>query len=416
MKSKILMTVISIIVVTVLLSGACSAGFIAGRVFNPPQQVLTLLPGLAGTPAPDSQADTPADLTELFVPFWQTWALVHDQYVDQPVDNELLMRGAIKGMLEALGDPHTSYLNPDENKQLTAALQGNGSYEGIGAWVDTTADYLTVISPIPGAPAEKADLRTGDKIIAVDGIDMTGVAGELVRQKVIGPAGSQVILTILRSGQEPFDVSITRASITIPSVDHRMLDNNIGYVRILIFADNTKEQLRAALEDLIANKPTGLILDLRNNGGGYLESAVDVASEFIDSGIIVYEEYGDGHRNTFQARRGGLATDIPMVVLINKGTASASEIVAGAIQDTGRGKLVGVTSYGKGSVQLPTILKNQEGAVHITVARWLTPNERTIQGIGLTPDEEVPITDQDLSEKRDPQLEKAVDSIQAISK
>jgi len=407
MKSKAFITVISVIVAVVLLAGACSAGFVAGRVFTPSQQMVSLLPGLGETPVPENQAGTPSDLSQLFVPFWQTWTLVHDQYVDQPVDNELLMRGAIKGMLEALGDPHTSYLDPEQYYRLNSALQGD--YEGIGAYVDTTANYLTIISPIPGSPAEKADLRTGDKIIAVDGKDMTGIDSELVRQRVIGPAGSQVTLTILRSGQDPFDVNITRASITIPSVDYRMLDNNIAYVQVLIFADNTKEQLRAALEDVLAKKPTGLVLDLRNNGGGYLQSGIDVASEFIDSGVIVYEEYGDGHLNTYEAKRGGLATDIPMVVLINQGTASASEIVAGAIQDTGRGKLIGVTSFGKGSVQLPTILKNQEGAVRITVAHWLTPNKRTINGVGLKPDVEIPITEQDLSVKRDPQLQRAVD-------
>lgn len=409
MKSKAFITVISVILAVVMLTGACSAGFIAGRVFNPPQQMVALLPGLVGTPATENQAGTPNDLSQLFVPFWQTWTLVHDEYVDQPVNNEVLMRGAIRGMLEALGDPHTSYLDPTQYQQLNAALQGNASYEGIGAWVDTTADYLTIIGPIPGSPAEKADLRTGDKIIAVDGKDMTGIDSELVRQRVIGPAGSHVTLTILRSGQDPFDVSITRASITIPSVDYRMLDNNIAYVRVLIFADNTKDQLKAALEDVLAKKPTGLVLDLRNNGGGYLKSAIDVASEFIDSGVIVYEEYGDGRRNTYEALRGGLATDIPMVVLVNQGTASASEIVAGAIQDTGRGQLVGVTSYGKGSVQLSNVLKNQEGAVNITVAHWLTPKKRAINGIGLKPDVEVPITDQDLSAKRDPQLQKAVE-------
>jgi len=409
MKSKAFITVISVILAVVMLTGACSAGFIAGRVFNPPQQMVALLPGLVGTPATENQAGTPNDLSQLFVPFWQTWTLVHDEYVDQPVNNEVLMRGAIRGMLEALGDPHTSYLDPTQYQQLNAALQGNASYEGIGAWVDTTADYLTIIGPIPGSPAEKADLRTGDKIIAVDGKDMTGIDSELVRQRVIGPAGSHVTLTILRSGQDPFDVSITRASITIPSVDYRMLDNNIAYVRVLIFADNTKDQLKAALEDVLAKKPTGLVLDLRNNGGGYLKSAIDVASEFIDSGVIVYEEYGDGRRNTYEALRGGLATDIPMVVLVNQGTASASEIVAGAIQDTGRGQLVGVTTYGKGSVQLSNVLKNQEGAVNITVAHWLTPKKRAINGIGLKPDVEVPITDQDLSAKRDPQLQKAVE-------
>jgi len=410
MRSRAFVTFISVIVALVLLAGTCSAGFVAGRMYNSPSQVLALLPGgISATPAPQGAADTPKDLQELFTPFWQTWDLVHQEYVDQPVNNETLMRGAIRGMLESLGDPHTSYLDPEEYKTLTSQLQGEDSYEGIGAWVDTTSDFLTIISPIPGSPAEKVGLRTGDKIVAIDGEDMTGIDGELVRKRVLGPAGSLVTLTIQRAGQEPFDVKITRTKITVPSVDARMLDNNIAYVRLLIFADNTKDELEKALKEQMAQNPRALILDLRGNGGGYLESAIDVASEFIDKGVIVSEQYGDGTKRSFDARKGGLATDIPMVVLINQGSASASEIVAGAIQDLGRGKLVGVKSFGKGSVQIPTPLKNNEGAVRITVARWLTPNGRTIHGVGLTPDVEVQITEQDFAQNRDPQLDKAVE-------
>lgn len=410
MRSRGVVTFISVVVALVLLTGACSAGFVAGRIFQPPEQVLALMPSAqTGTPAPAGQASTPKELQDLFGPFWQTWDLIHQEYVDQPVNDELLMRGAIRGMLEALGDPHTSYLDPEEYKSLTTQLQGEDTYEGIGAWVDTTKDYLTIISAMPGSPAEKVGLRTGDKIIAIDGEDMTGIDGELVRKRVLGPAGSTMTLTILRAGQDPFDVKITRAQITVPSVDSRMLDNNIAYVRVLIFADNSKDELEKSLKDLMKQNPRGLILDLRGNGGGYLESAIDVASEFISKGVIVTEEYGDGTRRSFDARRGGLATDIPMVVLINEGSASASEIVAGAIQDLGRGQLVGVKSFGKGSVQIPTPLKNNEGAVRITVARWLTPNGRTIHGIGLTPDVEVTISEEDFANNRDPQLNKAVD-------
>lgn len=409
MRSRVFITLLAVAVVAIMIAGACSAGFIAGRLSPSPDQWLTWLPDIGTQTPQEEQAGTPADLTELFIPFWQAWELVHKQYVDQPVDDEILMRGAIRGMLDSLGDPHTSYLEPEQYQQLNAQLQGDDTYEGIGAWVDPTADYLTIIGPIPGSPAEEADLRSGDKIIAIDGEDMTGIDGELVRQRVLGPAGSTVILTILRAEEEPFDVSITRAKITVPSVDYRMLDNDIAYVRILIFADDTKEQLRSALEELLSQDPKGLILDVRNNGGGYLLSAIDVSSEFISDGVIVYEVYGDGERKTYQARRGGLATDIPMVVLINEGSASASEIVAGAIQDLGRGQLVGMVSFGKGSVQVPTVLKNRQGAVRITTARWLTPDGRTIHGVGLTPDVEVPITEEDFDQERDPQLEKAVD-------
>jgi len=414
MRSRVLITIIAIFIAVVILAGVFSSGFIAGRMLFPGSgtQAMSVLGDLSNQmPAatdPGATA-TPKDLGVLFEPFWQAWDLVHDQYVDQPVDDESLMRGAIKGMLESLGDPHTSYLDPDQNKLLNTQLKGEDKYEGIGAWVDTTSEYLTIISPMPGSPAENAGLKPGDKIIAVDGEDMTGIDGELVRKKVIGPAGSSVRLTIAREGQEPFDVNVKRASIAIPSLETRMLDNNIAYVHLFVFGDTTAADLKEALNEQMKKNPQGLILDLRYNGGGYLDTAIDVASQFIDTGTIMVEEFGDGKRKTYEARSGGIATDIPMVVLINEGSASASEIVAGAIQDRQRGSLVGVTSYGKGSVQIPTQLKDDEGAVRITIARWLTPNGRTIHQKGLEPDYVVPITDEDRSASRDPQLDKAIE-------
>jgi len=188
-----------------------------------------------------------------------------------------------------------------------------------------------------------------------------------------------------------------------------MLEDGIGYVQITTFGDKTTPELRAALKDLMAQDPKGLIIDLRNNGGGYLQTAVEVASEFIGDGVILYEQYGDGERTSYQAMKGGQATEIPLVVLVNEGTASASEIVAGAIQDYGRGQLVGMTSYGKGSVQNWVPLTNDQGAIRVTIAKWLTPNERTIHEKGLTPDVEVEITDEDRQTDMDPQLDKAIE-------
>jgi len=415
MKSSAFRIAVGGILVLILLAGTCSAGFVAGRMLTPgtPALPVSILPGSNGSqsnPSQSSENGTPQDLKQLFAPFWQAWQLVHDQYVDQPVDDVSLMRGAIKGMLEALGDQHTSYIDPEQLKSFNTQLQGE-EYEGIGAWVDTSSEYLTIISPMPGSPAEKAGLKNGDQVIAVDGEDMTGIDGELVRQRVIGPAGSTVVLTIRRPGKpDPFDVKIARASITSSNVIGRMLDNNVAYVHLIAFGDEkTTEDLRTTLSQLLDQHPVGLILDLRNNGGGYLNSAIDVASEFMDNGVIVYEQYGDGTRNTFEAKGGGVATEIPMVVLINEGSASASEIVAGAIQDQQRGQLVGTKSYGKGSVQVWTDLVDNQGAVRVTVARWLTPNERTIHGVGLTPDVEVQITEEDIQNGRDPQLDKAVE-------
>ncbi len=354
-----------------------------------------------------SQGNTPADLQDLFKPFWQAWDLVHQEYVDQPVDNTKLMQGAINGMINSLGDAHSSYLDPQAYKDWNTTL--SGQYAGIGAYVDTTTQFLTIISPMDGSPAQKAGLQAGDQIIAVDGADMTGINPESVRLKVLGPAGTTVKLTILRSGlANPFDVEITRANIVVPSVTSKMLDNNIAYIQITTFGQDTANDFHAQLKALMDKNPKALILDLRNNGGGYLDAAIQIGSEFIDQGNIVTEQYGDGHTDPHPALSGGLALKIPLVVLVNKNTASASEIVAGAIQDDQRGKLVGETTYGKGSVQILTPLDNNQGAARITIARWLTPNGRQIDKKGLTPDKAVALTADDTNAGRDPQLDAAV--------
>ena len=403
MKSKTWTTVLGIAVAILLLAGACSAGFVAGWFIQPQLKNKSAQDLL---PAPKTTID-PQDTDTLFKPFWEAWQIVHDYYVDQPVDNEKLMQGAIRGMLEALGDKHSSYVDPFEYKKAT--IEVSGEYEGIGAWVNTEGDFLTISEPMPGSPAEKAGLLTGDQIIKIDGEDMTGVLPELARRKVLGPAGSTVILTILREGVEnPFDVPVTRASIKVASVDSKMLEDNIAYVKVSTFGEQTDAELTKALKDLMKNKPVGLILDLRNNGGGLLDTAVKLASQFIGNGVILFEEYGDGTRVTHEALQGGLATDIPLVVLVNEFSASASEVVAGAIQDTGRGELVGVTTYGKGSVQNWIPLSGEEGAVRVTIAHWLTPKGRLIHEVGLTPDVEVTMTEEDIKAKLDPQLDAAI--------
>ena len=379
-------------------------------------------------PVPDNATTgTPEELEELFNPFWEIWSFTH-----RP-DDQALMQGAIIGMLDALGDQHTSYMDPDQFTQANIPL--DGTYEGIGAWVDANAEYLTIVSPMSGSPAEEVGLLPGDEIIAVDGDDMTGIDGNLVIRRVLGPANSEVILTIRRSGvEEPFDVEITRAEITIPSVEYHMLENDIAYLQLFTFGTDSRDELRNSITELLKENPAGLIFDLRNNGGGYLNSAIEVASEFIAEGVILYEVYGDGQEDIYHAEEDGLATEIPLVVLINEGTASASEIVSGAIQDYGRAPLVGTTSFGKGSVQNWVPLSNNQGAVRVTVARWLTPEKRQIHEIGLQPDyplaivsqaaidegfdidsfglptdQIVILSEEDIQDGYDPQLDKAID-------
>lgn len=415
--NKTIKIIIGIFVSVILLSGAFSGGFIAGHLMPSNGQLPFSneipTPYVAPTVAPDQQTSTPSELQTLFVPFWETWNIIHDQYVDQPIDDVKLMQGAINGMMESLGDTHSTFMDPQTFESANAELAG--SYEGIGAYVDTTADYLTIISPIPGSPAEKAGLQSGDKIIKIDGEDMTGVDGELARRKVLGPAGSTVIITVARKDvADLLEFSIVRDKIVVKSATGKMLENDIAYVQVNTFGENTTSELTAALTELMAQNPKGLVLDLRNNGGGYLSTSVEVTSQFISDGVVLYEKFGDGKQNEFKALSGGLATDIPMVVLINEGSASASEIVAGALQDYGRAKLVGVVSYGKGSVQNWIPLSNDQGAVRVTIAKWYTPNDNTIDGVGLTPDVYVTMTEEDYNANLDPQLDAAVETLLAM--
>jgi len=286
----------------------------------------------------------------------------------------------------------------------------SGEYEGIGVWVDTSGDYLTVISPIPNTPAEEAGIKTGDQIIAVDGEDMTGIEGSLVIRRILGPKGSEVKLTIKRDEMEPFDVEVMRAKITIPSVEGEVLENNIAFIQLSTFGQKTEGELRVTLKELLADEPQGLILDLRYNGGGYLNTAIGVLSQFLEGDqVAMIEEFSDGSQKTLLTEQKGLATEIPLVVLVNEGTASASEITAGAIQDHERGVLVGTTTFGKGLVQNWIPLTGENGAVRVSIARWLTPNKRQIHGGGLEPDVVVEMTQEDYENEIDPQLDKAIE-------
>ncbi len=407
MQNKPLRSVLIAVVAIILVVCLFGSGFVVGNfvpVLKPaPISTITADPG-------SNQGGTPADLQSQFAPFWQAWNLVHQNYVDQPVDNTKLVQGAISGMMNALGDAHSGYWTPQETTDANMAMQG--AYDGIGAYVDTRGAYLTITKTIPGYPAEKAGLQTGDQIIAVNDQDMTGIDPDLVRMtKVMGTAGTEVKLTVQRTDVEkPLEFTITRAHIVIPSVTSKMLANNIAYIQITVFGDTTASDFHNQLSQLMSQNPSGLILDLRDNGGGYLDTGIAVASEFIDHGVIVSEKYSDGTNTPHNAIPGGLATTVPLVVLVNGNTASASEIVSGAIQDDGRGKLVGELTYGKGSVQNWFPLSDG-GTARVTIAKWLTPSGRTIDKIGLKPDVVIPLTQEDITAGHDPQLDAAVQAL-----
>ena len=424
---------IGIILALVIFSAGAGAGYFADRLINPdpivsgpvecppcPETEVTLIPEDESTPETlqcpecpyvDPSGSTPEEYEELFAPFWETWEIVHKEYVDQPVNDRELMQGAIEGMLNALGDRHTSYMSPEEFEQANESLEGE--YEGIGAWVDITGDYVEIISPMRGSPAAEAGLQPNDKVIGVNGEDVTGVPGDLVLNQILGPAGTDVTLTIERNS-ETFTVTITRRNIVVPTVESEMLEDNVAYVALYTYGENTTEQLQQSLNELLEQDPNGLILDLRDNGGGYLNTAIQVVSEFIGNGVVMYEQYGDGETYNYEAIPGGLATEIPLVVLVNGGTASASEITAGAIQDKQRAPLVGTTTYGKGSVQTWIELEDNAGGVRVTIARWLTPDGRQISGEGLEPEYVVEMTAEDFEQGLDPQLDKAIEVLKDI--
>lgn len=342
----------------------------------------------------------------VFEPFWEVWELVQSRYYEQPVDNEALVEGAITGMLATLGDDHTRYMSPAE--QEVAERTFSGEYQGIGAEVEARDGRITIVSPIDGSPAQAAGLRPGDIIVTADGILLDGMDVSEAASLVRGPAGTAVRLQIERDG-ETFEIEIVRDTVRLVSATGRMLPENIAYVRLSRFGDTTGDELNAILPGLMAQNPIGLILDLRRNPGGALDTTVEIADIFLDEGTVLIERFGDGRERIFESESGNLGETVPLVVLIDEGSASASEVLAGAIQDTGRGVLIGQTSFGKGTVQTWHTLSNS-GGVRITIAQWLTPGETSIHKLGLTPDYFIPLPEGDfVAEGDDTQLQAAID-------
>lgn len=350
--------------------------------------------------------ETPDNVAETFAPFWETWNLIHTQYFDLPLDDEALTQGAIDGMLAVLEDPYTRYLPPAD--QLAAEENMAGEIQGIGVLVEFVDGNITVVSPFEGSPAESAGIEARDILRQADGVDLTGMdlseAAELVR----GPAGTTVLLTIERDGEQ-FEVEVERDIIRIPSVRGEILDDGLAYVRLSRFGDNTAPELEEILTELLAENPNGLILDLRGNPGGALDTVIDVADLFLGEGVVMVERFGSGRERVFESTEEGIAIDIPIVVLIDEGSASASEVLAGALRDRGRAVLIGQTTFGKGTVQTWHQLSNT-GGIRITTARWLTPEGTWVNEVGLTPDIEVLLPElEEGDEFEDLQLQEAID-------
>lgn len=351
---------------------------------------------------------------EYFKVFWEAWGITQQNFVDPKALDPLRMtRGAIKGMLDSLGDPHTGYVDPQLYKFEQADLEG--AFDGIGAQVGIQNRRLTVIAPMEGSPAEKAGIRPGDLILQIDGKDTTGMSVAEAVSKIRGQKGTKVKLSLLHEGDKrPTEVEIVRDQIRLPSTTRKILPGNIGYVRLAFFSEKVKDDLKPVLESLVKGQVDGLVLDLRNNPGGLLDETISVASQFIKQGVVAYQVDKDGKKTEYPVRPGGIATDIPMVVLVNKGSASASEILAGAIQDAGRGVIIGEETFGKGSVNRFHELSDGS-ALYVTFARWLTPKGHLIEGKGLLPDIEVTLTDEDRQAGRDPQLDRALEYLKTGS-
>lgn len=362
--------------------------------------------------------EVPVDKSNLdFSLFWQVWDRLNASYFDK---SKLVPRnmvyGAIKGMVEAVGDPYTVFLPPSENKVIQEDL--GGEFEGVGIQIGFRGSRLVVVAPLAKTPAEEAGIKAGDEILAITdkrkGIDKGTVGMTLPEavQAIRGPAGSKVTLTMLREGeQEPRIFEVARRSILVPSVTAEYVGDNkeIALIKLSRFGKETEKEWDKVVNEVAAKgNLEGIILDLRNNPGGYLDGSVYIASEFLSSGAVVYQQGSNGEKLELPVKSGGKLENETLVVLVNKGSASASEIVAGALKDQKRGSIVGDTTFGKGTIQEPQEFPGGAG-LHITIAKWLTPTGNWINEKGLEPDVKI---EDDLETEKDEQLEKAISEIQ----
>ena len=331
--------------------------------------------------------------------FFRAVQLVGSRYVE-PIPMETLMAGAIKGMVGSLGDPHSIYMDAKMYKEFM--IETEGSFGGVGIVIGVKDKMLTVIAPIEGTPGEKAGIKSGDQIAKIDGQDTKDMALDEAVSKIRGPEGSAVILTIRRGSENAKDYSLTRSNIQIKTVSGKMLPDQIGYLRISMFNENTGNDFAQKYHELEKEGMKSVVLDLRDNPGGLLQESVKVSNLFIPKGPVVSVVTRNGQREVHSSTLE--AVKYPVAVLVNGGSASASEIVAGAIQDTGVGTLVGTKTYGKGSVQ--TIVRLDGGAIKLTIAKYLTPNDRSINGVGIEPDVKVEL---EKDAVKDLQLDKAIE-------
>lgn len=345
--------------------------------------------------------------------FQEVWDEIHSQYIyKNKIDDAQLFYGSIYGMVAALDDPHSTFMDPQIAQEYQDGLKGE--FSGIGAEIGRKNNFIVVIASLPGAPAEKAGLKSGDRILAIDGQDTTGFSADKAVSLIRGEKGTKVVLSILAKGEnQTKDVTIVREKITASSVIYKN-ENNIAIVRITGFNDDTSAAFASVAQKILNQNPKGIVIDLRSNPGGYLETAVDLAGYWLEPGqVVVREEFADKSQNIeHQADTKTSLRKFKTVVLVNEGSASASEILAGALKDYNISQIVGMKTYGKGSVQSLISLRSNS-ALKITVAKWLTPLGKSIEPDGITPDVVVDFTEEEYNNDQDPQLDKAIELINA---
>ncbi|MDD5290841.1 MAG: S41 family peptidase [Patescibacteria group bacterium] len=353
--------------------------------------------------------------------FWEVWDTLEKEYVDKgKLNDKAMFYGALNGLVASVGDPYTVFMDPKFSREFEDDLAG--TFEGIGAEIGIRKEALTIIAPLDGTPAQKAGLQPGDKIYSINGEITANMTVDEAVAKIRGPKGTNVTLTIVREGNDaPRDIVITRSVITVKSVKTETLssagaqgdqeekkDNDIFVLEISNFNNDTLDLFNKAVQEILSKNPKGIILDLRNNPGGYLDTAIELASEWVESGAIVTEKSSEENKNEYLSRGRARLKDYPTVVLVNRGSASASEILAGALRDYKKATIVGEQTFGKGSVQ--TLREFGDGSsIKITVAKWFTPNGDSIDDVGIKPDIEVEMTDKDYEEDKDPQMDKAIE-------
>lgn len=396
---------IMVVLAALVVSGAFSAGYVA-RAIQIPAGVQAVEPVVQQSPQIIfSDEDVPPE----FKVFWEAWAFIEQEFYGEIPAEQDRIYGAVRGMVNAFGDENTAFIEPGRAAIFREDV--SGSFEGIGAAVRMDElGRLVIAEPFAGRPAAEAGVLRGDVVIAVDGTSLQGLSLYEAIGLIRGPAGSTVVLTIFRDGiDEPFEVPVVRARIEIEVVGSERLAGDIGYVRLTEFSRGATGKMAEAIKALNSEGPLkGLVLDLRDNPGGLLDESIFVSSQFIDEGVITIERLKGDEDQKFEAQAGGVAPDVPLVVLVNRGSASASEIVAGAIQENGRGTVLGEQTFGKGTVQIPHTLSDGS-ELRVTIAEWLTPGGKQISGEGIVPDVYVERTQEDFVEGRDPQLDRAVE-------